>query len=77
MSDFDRLRWHCRRGLLELDIILTRFLDAGYQRLDTDQQAVFSVLLQLADNDLWDLVSGRTSSTDAAEEAVLELLRQA
>jgi antitoxin CptB len=77
MSDFDRVRWHCRRGLLELDIILTRFLESGYPRLSDTQRAVFSGLLEYADNDLWDLVSGRTSSPDAAEEEVLNLLREA
>ena len=30
MSERDRIRWHCRRGLLELDIVLARFLDRQY-----------------------------------------------
>ncbi len=76
MSDFDRVRWHCRRGLLELDIILTRFLESGYPRLSEAQRTVFSGLLEYADNDLWDFVSGRKSSADAAEEEVLDLLRE-
>jgi len=76
VSDFDRVRWHCRRGLLELDIILTRFLESGYPRLSEAQRAVFSGLLEYADNDLWDFVSGRNYSADAAEEEVLNLLRE-
>jgi len=76
MSDFDRVRWHCRRGLLELDIILTRFLESGYPLLTDAQRMVFSGLLEYADNDLWDFVSGRTTSADAAEEEVLNLLRE-
>lgn len=76
MSDFDRVRWHCRRGLLELDIILTRFLESGYSRLSEAQRIVFSGLLEYADNDLWDFVSGRNASADAAEEEVLNLLRE-
>jgi antitoxin CptB len=75
MSDFDRVRWHCRRGLLELDIILTRFLESGYPLLNDAQRKVFSGLLEYADNDLWDFVSGRAASPDAAEEEVLNLLR--
>ncbi len=75
MSDFDRVRWHCRRGLLELDIILTRFLESGYPGLSAAQQTVFSGLLEYADNDLWDFVSGRNSSPDPAEEEILDLLR--
>jgi len=76
VSDFDRVRWHCRRGLLELDIILTRFLESGYSRLSAAQRIVFSGLLEYADNDLWDFVSGRDFSADPAEEEVLNLLRE-
>ena len=39
-----RIRWRCRRGMLENDLILTRFLDA---------------LLDLTDDRLWDVLSGR------------------
>ena len=34
MSEVDRIRWHCRRGLLELDIVLARFLDRHLDDLD-------------------------------------------
>ena len=53
MSDFDRLRWRCRRGLLELDLVLTRFLAQGYTDLDARQREVFVALLAHADNELW------------------------
>ena len=77
MGDFDRLRWRCRRGLLELDLVLDRFLESRYPSLSTEQRQVFSGLLDLADNDLWDLISGRRRSPDPDREAVLELLRSA
>ncbi|MFV1996836.1 MAG: succinate dehydrogenase assembly factor 2 [Acidiferrobacterales bacterium] len=47
-----RLRWRCRRGLLELDILLLRFLDQGYSGLDVSQRQAFSDLLELPDNTL-------------------------
>ena len=75
MSDFDRLRWRCRRGLLELDLVLTRFLDSGYADLDARECEVFVDLLAFADNDLWDLMSGRLHADNAEEERLLVRLR--
>ena len=41
-ADYERLRWRCiRRALLELDITLTRFLDAGFADLSEAEQAAF------------------------------------
>lgn len=44
-----RLRWHCRRGVKELDVLLTRFLDAVYPGLSSTEQAAFEHLLTLED----------------------------
>ncbi len=77
MGDMDRLRWRCRRGLLELDIVLTRFLDGPYEALSSVQRDTFSALLTLADNDLWDLVAGRNDAQTAPEQEIVERLRQA
>ena len=54
-----RLRWRCRRGLLENDLILARFLDARGATMSDDEVAALDRLLDLADNDLWDLLAGR------------------
>ena len=77
MGEFDRIRWHCRRGLLELDIILARFLDGPYASLTPGERDIFSGLLELADNDLWDMIAGRSTAPDPGQEALLEKLRQA
>jgi antitoxin CptB len=50
----DRLKWKCRRGLLELDLVLERYLKKNPE--DTELDA----LLDLPDNDLWDIVAGRS-----------------
>lgn len=44
-----RLRWQCRRGLLELDLLLTRFLDERYAALDPVDQVMFHDLLKQPD----------------------------
>ncbi len=47
MSEADRIRWQCRRGLLELDLALTAFLDRHFARLETSEVALFRELLEL------------------------------
>jgi len=77
MSDADRIRWHCRRGLLELDLILERFMDRHYQSLDPETQAVFKELLERPDNDLLDWALGRGTPAEHRYQRVVQLLRGA
>jgi len=51
-----RLRWRSRRGLLENDLILTRFLDANEEILTDSEVEAFTKLLELSDNDLMNLM---------------------
>ena len=74
MGDLDRVRWRCRRGLLELDLVLTAFLDRGYSRLDAGERRLFDELLDWPDNDLLDLVLGRCDP-EPRYRAVVEMLR--
>jgi antitoxin CptB len=46
------LRWRCRRGVKELDVLLTRFLDNGYANLDAAERETFAALLALEDPEL-------------------------
>jgi len=64
-----RLHWKCRRGLLELDLVLERYLRAN------PADAQLSELLELPDNDLWDIVSGRSDRYDGRFEAIVARLR--
>lgn len=62
LSDLERarLRWRARRGLLENDLILTRFLDRYETELtDTDVTAL-SRLFEMGDNELLDVLLART-----------------
>ena len=74
-TELNRLRWRCRRGMLENDLILTRFLDARGEGI-TDQEVVaLDRLLDLSDNELWDLLAGRQEPVDAAVKPLLDALR--
>ena len=75
MSDFDRIRWQCRRGLLELDLVLERFLRENSDGLTPVELELFRRLLAAPDNDLWDWISGRTDPYDPALTELVARLR--
>ncbi len=75
MKEFERARWRCRRGLLELDIVLQRFMDQYYRQLNTQELEQFERLLSLPDNDLWELIAERQELADKELQRVLTLLR--
>lgn len=54
-----RLRWRARRGLLENDLIITRFLDGNEETLSDEEVDAFSMLMELPDNDLLNLLLAR------------------
>jgi len=54
-----RLRWRARRGLLENDLIITRYLDAYEAELTDDDVAALTQLFEMGDNDLLDLLLAR------------------
>jgi len=66
----NRLRWGCRRGLLELDIILERFLEK-------DDPRGLEELLELPDNDLLDIVMGRSEAYGPHLNDIVARLRAA
>lgn len=73
-EELSRLRWQCRRGLLENDLILERFLDRFGADLEGRRLEVFRELLRLDDGDLWDILSGRVECLPGAEAAVREVV---
>lgn len=76
-----RLRWRARRGLLENDLMLTRFLDAHEETLSDEEVDAFSRLMDISDNELMDLLMGKTEPKDQLDlpqvKALLTRLRLA
>ena len=76
-----RLRWRARRGLLENDLVLTRFLDLHEEALTDAEVSGLHQLLELSDNELLDLILQRTESelpaTDVDARSILQRLRLA
>jgi len=54
-----RLSWRCRRGLLELDIVLQRFSENHLATLTKSELLAFDSLLDLPDNEFLDVVTSR------------------
>jgi antitoxin CptB len=75
MKNLERIRWRSRRGLLELDIVLGRFIDRHYAQLDEAGQRTFEELLDTPDNPLWDMIAGVQPVAQENQQALLELLR--
>ena len=73
----ERIRWHSRRGLLELDILLTRFLDKELLTLSKQELVELDQLLQLQDNDLLDVVLEKAPLQQASLLPILEKIRAA
>ena len=78
-----KLRWRCRRGLLENDLFIARFFERHDQALNVRQAHALGVLMDLSDNDLLDLFLARKSlsQVDAALDnadlaEILQMVRE-
>jgi antitoxin CptB len=75
-AQLHRLRWHCRRALLELDLVFQRYWQRVGDDVDAEQAATLERLLEMEDHDLWELVSGRRETADPQMSRLVERLRQ-
>ena len=75
MKELDRVRWRCRRGMLELDIVLQRFVDKYYAQLSENELQQFDTLLNLPDNDLWDMITAKKEMGDIKLQPMLRILQ--
>ncbi|MGH8610880.1 MAG: succinate dehydrogenase assembly factor 2 [Gammaproteobacteria bacterium] len=75
MTSIDRLRWRCRRGMRELDIVLERFLDRRYHQLTEADQLRFAELLDQADQDIMAWLLGTAQPGDPVSLKLIEEIR--
>jgi succinate dehydrogenase flavin-adding protein (antitoxin of CptAB toxin-antitoxin module) len=71
--DQHRLKWKCRRGLLELDLVFERIVPT----LKDEEVPSFTALLDMPDTDLWEIVAGRSEDYDPRFNAIVARLRAA
>ncbi len=75
MVDDKSVRWRCRRGLKELDVLLARFLERGYASLDAQGRAAFVLLLDQKDPDLLAWLTGREQPAEPVFAALITRMR--
>lgn len=75
MNEVSRLRWHCRRGMKELDVLLERYLERRYPTAPEAERAAFRRLLEFQDPALWACLSGREEPADRDLSDVVRRIR--
>lgn len=70
-NDHNRLRYRCRRGMKELDVLLQRYLEQHFDRATAQEQRIFAELLELQDLQLYDYLVGRETPADPAVADVI------
>jgi antitoxin CptB len=76
MSEVARLKWKCRRGMKELDLLLVRYLDSHYPSANQEEQGAFRELLEMQDPELFAFVTGRERPATEELCRVVDALRR-
>ncbi|QBG37087.1 succinate dehydrogenase assembly factor 2 [Litorilituus sediminis] len=71
-----RLKWACRRGMLELDVLFIPFVDEAYDDLPAEQQGVFERLLTCQDPELFAWFMGHETCEDTELNAMVQHILQ-
>jgi len=74
-ANLNVLAWHCRRGMLELDLLLNSFLHNKYQELELSARQAFEQLLEYPDAVLYDLLMGHSVTADQEIADVVKKIR--
>lgn len=71
-----RLKWACRRGMLELDVLLGNFLENGYPALADEDKWLFIRLLETPDPELFAWLLGSDVPTDGDMLKIVEMIKK-
>lgn len=71
-----RLRWACRRGMLELDVLFMPFVEEAYDSLSNEQQQTFERLLECQDPELFAWFMGHEKCEDQELNAMVQFILQ-
>lgn len=76
MNEYGHLRWQCRRGMKELDVLLERYLQEHFNAAPTAEQQAFANLLSLPDPLLLGYIMGREQPDNQEQRRVIASLRR-
>jgi antitoxin CptB len=71
-----RIKWACRRGMLELDVLLSNFFEHGYNELSVNDKCLFIELLSLPDPELFSLLMLRVEAPSEPVAHLIARIRQ-
>ena len=70
----NKIAWRCRRGLLELDLLLSQFVKNHLHSLNEEQLGTFASMLELQDNELLDILIGRQIVGDSKMAEMVSMI---
>jgi antitoxin CptB len=76
MAELDRIRWQCRRGLLEMDLILQRFLAEDFDSLSPEEMSLFKEFLGEVDTVLLPWVMGQEEAPKRYDALIRRMQRK-
>ncbi|MEJ2214580.1 MAG: succinate dehydrogenase assembly factor 2 [Gammaproteobacteria bacterium] len=76
LPSMEKLTWQCRRGMLELDLLLREFLDNKYNSLKFNEKLLFNELLTHNDQDLQQWLLNKTSPVDNRLLKIIDLINE-
>lgn len=72
--EFNRLWWHSRRGMLELDVLLIPFLEEAYRSLPAEDQQRYHKLIECEDTDMFEWFMQRSEPEDPDLRRIVRLI---
>lgn len=70
------LRWRCRRGMRELDVLLGRWLDHSWPEASARRKTAFALLLEREDDQIWDWLMGRVEAESEFRDLIDDIRGQ-
>lgn len=64
MSELSRLKWRCRRGMKELDVLFENYLEQHYPKADAAERAAFNTVIEMDDPDIYAICLRRMAPPD-------------
>ncbi|MEJ2528779.1 MAG: succinate dehydrogenase assembly factor 2 [Gammaproteobacteria bacterium] len=71
----NQLRWACRRGMLELDLLLKAYMDQVYEQLTDLEKREFLTLLDMQDQEMYEMLTGKINPNDRELAQLLARIR--
>ena len=73
-AELNRIYWHSRRGMLELDLLLVPFAEKHVQHLTQEQQQLYKLLLLEEDQDLYTWLTRKARAPNPQLQSMIEII---